>query len=428
VLSMLFNRTGIRVVSQAMIAVSAIATIVSCPITAAPAAPQKKAIRIGFIASLSGAGAMPSHLLLNGAQLYLDQCHHKMAGRPVEFFVKNDETDRATAAAKVRELVEQDNVNLITGVFFTHIAYAIMPTVDKYQIPLVDATAGGDDITQRKRSKWCIRTSFAASQQPHVLGEYAYKTLGYRRVATIGSDIAYGYEQVGGFQQSFEQEGGQVVQKLWTPLGFTNFTDILKTLRNDVDAVFTCNVGETALVIPKELKELGYKMPVIAGATSYDDSILEKMGADGVGGISAQTYSNVLDNTANKDFVHAYRAKFDSDPSFYSENGYTAMMWINKAIDALKGDVSSKEKLMQALRAVELPNSPRGPETLDAYGNPIDNTYILKMSKGPNSYRNVLLKTYEKTSQFWIWKPEEYLKQPVYTKDYPPCTHCSASK
>ncbi len=418
-------------VSQVMLAVSTITSVAICPVGAAPATPSashKNAIRIGFIASLSGAGAMASQLLLNGAQLYLDQCHNTMAGKPVEFFVKNDETDRATAAAKVRELVERDNVHLITGVFFTHIAYAIMPTVDKYQVPLVDATAGGDDITQRKRSKWCIRTSFSASQQPHVLGEYAYKTLGYKRVATIGSDIAYGYEQVGGFQQSFEQEGGQVVQKLWTPLGFTNFTNILKYLRKDVDAVFTCNVGETALVIPKELKELGYKMPVIAGATSYDDSILEKMGADGVGGISAQHYTSALDTAANKAFVKAYRAKFKSDPSFYSENGYTAMMWINKAIDALKGDVSNKEKLMAALRAVELPNSPRGPETLDTYGNPIQNTYILKMEKGPNGYRNVLLKTYPNTSQFWIWKPEEYLKQPVYTKQYPPCTHCIGTK
>ena len=27
-------------------------------------------------------------------------------------------------------------------------------------------------------------------------------------------------------------------------------------------------------------------------------------------------------------------------------------------------------------------------------------------------------------SQFWKYDPEEFLKLPLYTRDYPPCKHC----
>ena len=35
-----------------------------------------------------------------------------------------------------------------------------------------------------------------------------------------------------------------------------------------------------------------------------------------------------------------------------------------------------------------------------------------------------VIATFPKVSQFWKWNPEDYLKQPPYTRDYPPCKHC----
>jgi branched-chain amino acid transport system substrate-binding protein len=384
-------------------------------------------VRIGYIVSLTGAGKMPSELLLKGAELYLDEIHGKMAGKTVRLFVENDETNPAMAIGKVRKLVEEDRVNLINGVFFSHILYAIEKSVEKYQIPVVVATAAGDDATQRKVSKWIVRTSFSASQQTHVLGDYAYKDLKLRKVAAIGADIAFGHEEVGGFQRSFEQCGGQVIQKLWAPVGFSDFTKLLSGLRKDADAVFLCDVGDTALIIPKQLRELGYKKPMIGGPTSFDDSLLANLGDSALGAISAQHYTNTLDTPASKHFVELFQAKYHMNPSVYSENGYTSMMWVHKAVDALKGNVNDKAKLMDALKRVQL-TGPRGPEKLDSFGNPVNNTYILKVEKANGKYVNKVIKTYPNVSQFWTWKPEEFLKQPVYSKEYPPCKYCSAGK
>jgi branched-chain amino acid transport system substrate-binding protein len=76
------------------------------------------------------------------------------------------------------------------------------------------------------------------------------------------------------------------------------------------------------------------------------------------------------------------------------------------------------------LRKVEIPDSPRGPVKLDAYGNPVQNIYIRKVEKKDGELWNTVVFTYPAVSQFWKYKPEDFLKQPVYDRNFPPCKYC----
>ena len=38
-----------------------------------------------------------------------------------------------------------------------------------------------------------------------------------------------------------------------------------------------------------------------------------------------------------------------------------------------------------------------------------------------------MIKTYPNVGQFWKYKKEEFLKQPVYSRDYPPCKYCEVN-
>jgi branched-chain amino acid transport system substrate-binding protein len=112
------------------------------------------------------------------------------------------------------------------------------------------------------------------------------------------------------------------------------------------------------------------------------------------------------------------------DPTSGVLCSYSGADWIVRAINAVKGDVENKEKLMQALRAVEIPNSPRGPLKDDGYGNAVENIYIRRVEKVNNRYQNTVIDTYPMVSQFWKYNPEAFLKLPVYTRDNPPCRFC----
>jgi branched-chain amino acid transport system substrate-binding protein len=125
-----------------------------------------------------------------------------------------------------------------------------------------------------------------------------------------------------------------------------------------------------------------------------------------------------------KEWVKKYKAKYGKVPSYYSETCYTSGRWIETALKATNGNVEDREKFLAALHAVKLPDALRGPLELDSYGNPIQNIYIRKVERVNGELQNTVIATFPKVSQFWRWNPEEYLKQPVYSRDYPPCKHC----
>jgi branched-chain amino acid transport system substrate-binding protein len=187
-------------------------------LAASPASAQTGPIKIGFLAPLTGGAAQIGRDTVNGFEMYLAEAGNQIAGRKVELIVEDTAGNPATAITKMRKLVESDKVHIVMGEVFAHIGYALAAKADEYQIPTIFPVIAADDLTQRKPSKWVVRLGWTSSQPSHPFGEYVAKTLGYKKIAVLGSDYAFGYEVVGGFQKTLEEHGGQIIQKLWAPL------------------------------------------------------------------------------------------------------------------------------------------------------------------------------------------------------------------
>jgi len=391
-----------------------------------PSAAQKGPIKIGVIAPMTGGAAQAGKDMTNGLQMWLDENGNQMAGRKVEVIIEDSQGQPNVALTKLQKLVERDKVNVLVGELFAHIGYAMAPKVDEYRIPMLYPVIAADDLTQRKPAKWVVRTGWASSQPSHPFGEYAAKTLGYKKIVAIGIDYAFGWEVIGGFQKTFEENGGQIIQKLWAPLGTTDFAPYLSQIKRDADAVFALMVAQSSLRFPKQYQDAGLKgkFPLIGGGTTFDEFVLPSLGDEAIGGMTPLQYSAALDTPVNKKFVAEYRKKYGKVPSYFSETSYTSTRWIAEAVKVVGGDVENREKFLEALRKVEIPDSPRGPVKLDAHGNPIQNIYIRKVEKKDGELWNTVVHTYPAVSQFWKYNPEEFLKQPVYDRNFPPCKHC----
>ena len=388
--------------------------------------PQKAPIRIGFLAPVTGGGAAVGKDMTSGFTMYLEEIGNQIAGRKVEVIVEDTQGDPAQALTKLRKLVDSDKVLVLAGAFLASEGYALAPKIDEYQIPTLFPVVSADDLTQRKPVKWLVRTGWTSSQPNQPFGEYVAKTLGYKKVVTIAMDYAFGWEQVGGFQRTFEEAGGQIVQKLWPPLGTTDFGPFLAQIKRDADAVFGVMVAASALRFPKQYQDAGLKarLPIIGGGTTFDEFVLPSLGDEAIGAITPLIYSAAIDTPVNKRFVKEYKTKYGKIPSYYSETCYTVARWINEGAKAVGGNVEDREKFLAALKRVEIPDAPRGPVKLDARGNPIQNIYVRKVEKKDGELWNTVIHTFPAVSQFWKYKPEEFLKQPVYDRNYPACKHC----
>jgi branched-chain amino acid transport system substrate-binding protein len=375
-------------------------------------------IRIGFLAPLSGPYVQNGRDILNGFLLALDEIGYRAGGRPIQLIVEDDEAIPAVGLTKARKLVERDQVHLMAGALLSSTGYALAPYIDSVRVPMIFPVVSADDLTQRKRSRWIVRTGWSASQPNHAFGEYAYRVLGLRKVATVALDYAFGWESVGGFERTFEAEGGRITQKTWAPVSVHDFAPYLAQISRDVDAVYALVLGRAALQFMRQYQEFGLKQRIllIGGGTTTDEHVLPFMGDEALGVITALHYSAALRTPANQQFVAAYRARFKKIPSYYSESMYSGARWFVAAANAVHGQVEDAEAFLDALRKVQVADLPRGPVRLDDYGNPIENVYVRKVERVNGELQNTVIETFPEVSQFWKYNPAEYLKQPLYSR------------
>ena len=379
-------------------------------------------IRIGYLGPQTGIFAQAGKDMLDGLKLALEQVNYQAGGRKIELIDEDTEGNSATAIAKYRKLVDHDKVHVLTGILLANVGQSLVPLIERDQLPTLFLTTP-DELTKRKIARWILRSNFSASQIMHPLGDYAARTLKYKRVAAIAMDNAFGHEEIGGFQRVFEDGGGRVVQKLWVPLNALDFAPYLAQVQKDVDAVCAVFVAGQAVRFVKQYGESGLKgtVPLIGTGVMTDESALRAMGDEAVGIVGSLLWSPTLQNPANQVFMKLATAKVGRTPAYFTAIMYSSGRWIADAAQSLNGQVEDREKFVAAIRrAIETVPDPRGPIKLDEYGNPTENVYIVRVDKPGGKLVNTVIHTYPLVSQFWTYKPEEFLKSPPYSRDYPP--------
>ncbi|MDP6087371.1 MAG: ABC transporter substrate-binding protein [Nitrospinota bacterium] len=392
---------------------------------AVPAVAQE--LRVGLPVPLTGFVAESAQEMVEGFKLYLEQTGGKLGGMSVKLTVEDTEAKPQNAITKMRKLVENDKVHFVVGYLLAFEGYAVRKYAIENKVLLFLPIVAADDLTQRKRSPYIVRMIWTSSQTNHPFGEYAYKKLGYRRIATVGQDYAFGWESVGGFQRTFEAAGGKVVQKIWVPLNAADHGPYVSQIRRDVDAVFGLLVGSHIPKFFKAYQDFGLKakIPIIGANIMTDEDVLKHMGDEALGVLTSHSYAATLKRPENVKFVKAFQARYKKDPSYYAEGMYTAALWLDRALKKT-GLPTNKLKFIDAVKSVDLRDAPRSPLRLDKYNNPIETIYIRKVvrKKSGKGLDNEVIDSIPNVSQFWTIDPDEYMKRPPYSRDFPPCKHC----
>lgn len=383
---------------------------------------QIEPIRIGFLTVRTGPLAAGGRQMEEGIQTFLQERNYTLAGRKVELIIVDTGGNPVGAKTKTQELVERNKVHVIIGPLATFEALAIDDYIKEARVPLITPTsAAQNDLAQQKRNDFVLHAVGTAAQPMHALGEYAAKKLGYKRVATIADDFTYGHEGEAGFQQTFEDNGGKVVQKLWSPLNAVDYGSYLGDIKRNVDAVYAGFAGANGLRFLRQFNEYGLKskIAVLGNPTCVDEGVLKNMGDEALGVVTASWYTATIDTPDNKRFVQAVQDEYKVVPGFYTAGTYTAGLFLEEALNALNGKFEDNAAFMRALHNVRLTRGPMGPIRLDEYGKPILTIYIRKVERKDGVLVNTIIETIPDVSQFWKYDPKQFLASPTYSRDYP---------
>jgi branched-chain amino acid transport system substrate-binding protein len=381
---------------------------------------QGENLRVGFLTVRTGPLAAGGRQMEEGINLLLKERNWVFAGRKVDIIFADTAGQPALAKTKTQELVEREKVHVIIGPLATFEALAIDGYMLESKTPLITPTSAAQmDLAQQRKSDYVIHVYGTAAQPMHVLGQYAAKKLALKRIATIADDFTYGHEGAAGFHHVFEDNGGKIVQKLWPPLNVADYGSYVGQIKPNVDGVYAGFAGSNPLRFLRTYKEYGLAKPVFGNPTLVDEGILKNMGDEALGVYSASWYTVDRNTPDNKRFVEAIQREYKVTPGFYTAGTYTAGLWLEEAMKAVKGKFEDKAAFVKALHDVRLSHGPMGPIRLDEYGKPILNIYIRKVERKNGQLVNTTIDEVKDVSQFFTYDPKQFLAGPLYGRDVP---------
>jgi len=359
---------------------TAITTLLANTALAADTGP----IKIGLILPMTGQQASTGRQIDAAVKLWVAQNGTKIAGRTVEIILKDDGAVPDATKRIAQELIVNDKVTVIAGFGITPTALATAPLGTQSKTPLVVMAAATSSITEA--SPYIVRTSFTLPQATTPLADWAIKNK-IKKVVTLVADYGPGFDAEKFFDSQFRLNGGQVLDKLRTPLRAPDFAPVLqKVLDAKPDALFVFLPSGQGATFMKQFAERGLDksgIRLIATGDVTDDDQLNDMGDVTLGIVNSHHYSAAHPSATNKKFVEAFQAANKGmRPNFMAVGGYDGMRVIYKALEASKG--AGGDALLAAMKG-QIFESPRGQVLIDAQTRDIvQDIYIRKVERVPS--------------------------------------------
>ena len=369
----------------------AVAAALAVPATDALAQAAGK-LKVGFMLPYTGTYAALGTAIENGFRLYLGEQGGKLGGREIEFVKVDDESDPAKATDNVNKLIKRDNVDVVVGSVHSGVAMAMAKVAKDTGTLLIVPNAGADAVTGPMCALNIFRSSFSNWQPGYAMGEVVAKR-GHKNVVTITWKYAAGDESVNGFKEAFTKAGGKIAKELTLPFPNVEFQALLTEIAAaKPDAVYTFFAGGGAVKFVKDYAAAGLKGKIpLYGAGFLTDGTLEAQGADAQGLLTTLHYADGLNTPRDNAFRLAYAKSYKLQPDVYAMQGYDAAQMLGIGLAATKGDAGKKAEFAAALRKAKI-DSPRGPFTLSASHNPVQDIYLREVSGVENKKIDVASK------------------------------------
>ncbi len=359
---------------------SLVAAAAALALLAGPAHAQQPPIKIGFISTYSGPQAAIGQDMRRSVELALEHLGGRMAGRTVEVVYEDDQFKPEVGKQKSEKLVQQDKVNFVSGYIWSNVLLASLKAVtDDGDTILISANAGPSQIAGELCHRNFFSTSWQNDQTPETMGAYM-QAKGIKKVYLMAGNYAAGKDMLAGFKRTFKGEiVGEDLTKWPDQLDFS--AEMSKIRATKPDAVFIFYPGAHGVQFLSQYTQTGLRGTVpLYQAFSIDALSLPQMKDLALGVPGAQEWVNDLPNDANKRFVADFKKKHGVYPSFYGAQSYDAIMLIASAVDALKGDVSNKDRIRAEIKKANF-KSVRGPFAFNTNQFPIQNFYIQETVK-----------------------------------------------
>lgn len=326
-------------------------------------------IKIGLVFSLTGSTAITEESMYNCAVLAIEEINEAggINGKQIEYVVKDYATDPDTAVKVVKEMILQDKVTAIVGLYTSASRVAVEPILEEYEIPLVYPTFYEGETP----NDYVVYTGCVPNQQGDYFVPWLFENVS-ENFYLIGTDTTYARGINAQAEELIESLGGQVIGNELVSSDVTEFSDIIAKITGtcgDDGCVIYANLnGDSGTAFYTQFAAAGLSEKYTIASFIMDESFSTALGSAAANTYASVNYFNSIESEANETFLAAYASKYGESKAAavtaVGEASYDAVYLLAKSLEKCGDDIST-ETILANFDGLTF-DAPQGTITVDA--------------------------------------------------------------
>ena len=348
---------------------------------------QANTFRIGVITALTGQTAAFGQAHKNGYTIALNELNAKggVLGKPIELVYYDDQSRADQAVQGVSKLVDQDHVPLILGSYSSENTRAIVPAVTQKQVPLLMPTATADNVLE-SGSPWVFRVCEGS-------GAYARSTMDFlknngdpKTIAIVYENTNFGQSNAQAMREKAKNSGLTVVDEEAYQNSSPDYKALLQRVKaKNPEVIYFASYLLDASTLMRQSAEVGLNPKYFTSAGTGFAAAEFPSQDKGAGKFAEYTFSvsqwlPTAKWKGSKEFDEAFFKLTGAHPAYHAMEAYATLLVAVAAIE--KAGRPDATAIRDAIRGVEIPETPFGPVKFDARGQNAHPVLITQVQGG----------------------------------------------
>lgn len=347
-------------------------------------------IKIGALYPMTGRAGLYGKDSEAAIKIALDEVNAKgiSGGKyKLDVIITEDQSKPDYAVSVAKRYITEDKVKFLFGVISSAVGLAVTEVSKEYKVLFIGTDHAATDLTAHKFQKYYFRVSNNTYQSMMAGAMYLKDLPGWKKIAYIGPDYAYGRDQWLEIKYGLDKLGVkyEVVGEYWPKLYEPDYTSYITAIqRNKPDILISGFWGGDTVAFIKQAKPYGMftKMKYFHPDAGGNYELFAAMGNELPEGLilSARHHNNWPDTKENKAFISKFFKATGRYPSYSAQGAYAGIHFIAQAISKV-GHANDPDALVKALEGMKL-KLPEDPEGFTSYIDPATHQIVQMQAIG----------------------------------------------
>jgi branched-chain amino acid transport system substrate-binding protein len=366
--------------------------------TGGEAQEEKKTVKVGVIAPLTGSLSELGLGIKNSVDLAIRQANEKgtVPGYEIVLAAEDDAADPATGANAANKLASDPQIAGVVGTLNSSVAQSVAPVLAKANIvqispantnPTLTRGPKPDDSPQRIWPTY-HRTATTDTFQGPFAADYALGDGGFKTAFVIHDKKTYGQGLAATFTARFKEKGGTIAGTETVNENDRDFGAVVtQVIGTKADMVYYGGEYPAAGPLAAQLDERGFKGPLMGGDGIYASDFFKGAGDKGEGTLATSIGEPVSELESAKQFVTDYEAAgFKESYSAYGAQSFDSaniiIQGLAKALPNADSVEAGRPEIVKAVGATQAFKGATGEHSFDEYGDTSNRALTVYKAEG----------------------------------------------